>query len=721
MFRVSPNVGASLGPVLIKFGTVRFRGVERTPGDASEVSRQHVSRFTTRPYSPDDSLTFNRFRMTTASGRTVHVEVRARRRLDEHGQLISTGVMRDIEERARLEQRLMEETARLRAVFDSVGATLLLLDRDGRILIANSEMTNVFGFASDRIVGRHVRDVFTDLQFLQGTVAEWRVGPLSPEHLEGVRYEQALVDRQGRNRTHGVTVNPIADETGILSQFVVVGVDDTERREALDLLKETIDTVPAGIVIYDQQERLVMFNEAAKAATPVLRRPGVIGISYADLAKETAKLAAEFGAPLQNTPEEWVERFRSKGAKTMRQSVEGRWFEWSEKLTPLGRTVGLRVDVTDLKTRELELERARAQYQALVDSLSDVVYALDRKGRLNFVSAAAAELFGVPPEQLLGKPVVDYMEPDQVKQAVAAGRDLLLSTDNSMRQIRSSLRRPDGTIRQVEVRFRKPAGGVSDEVVQVGVIRDITDRLETEQALFDAERLTTVGEMAATLAHEISQPLQVISIARAAAADELAQARESNAAIDAKFVDGRLTRIDQQVDRAARIVNELRAFVRGTGEEQAAPFDPRLAVQSAIDLTSHSVLQARSVLSSSLEPDLPLLQGHVGRLEQVLVNLINNARDAGAPRIEIVAGSLQRDGHEFVRIAAEDTGPGIAAHVLPRLFESFITTKPRGKGTGLGLRICRRIVEEMGGTITASNRSEGGACFEILLPVAPAN
>ena len=116
---------------------------------------------------------------------------------------------------------------------------------------------------------------------------------------------------------------------------------------------------------------------------------------------------------------------------------------------------------------------------------------------------------------------------------------------------------------------------------------------------------------------------------------------------------------------------------------------------------------------------LPHVIGSSGKLEQVLVNLINNAREAGGQTIGITVNTMQNDAGPLVRIAVEDSGPGIAPNILRQLFVAFVTTKERGKGTGLGLRICRRIIEEMGGSITAANRAEGGARFEILLPAAP--
>ena len=158
--------------------------------------------------------------------------------------------------------------------------------------------------------------------------------------------------------------------------------------------------------------------------------------------------------------------------------------------------------------------------------------------------------------------------------------------------------------------------------------------------------------------------------------------------------------------------------MRGTAAEEATPFNPATAVHAAVELTQYAARQAGVTMSESVAEGLPAVMGHVGRLEQVLVNLIINARDAGGSTIGVSARSLLRDGRAFVQIAVEDSGPGISATILPQLFEAFVTTKPRGIGTGLGLRICRRIVEEMNGTITAANLAEGGARFEVVLPAA---
>jgi signal transduction histidine kinase len=249
---------------------------------------------------------------------------------------------------------------------------------------------------------------------------------------------------------------------------------------------------------------------------------------------------------------------------------------------------------------------------------------------------------------------------------------------------------------------------------------DDTERREAEQALFDADRMATLGEMAATVAHELRQPLQVITLACTAVLDEMTENNETGAPTDMEFVETKLERVMGQVDRAAHIIDELRVFARGTGGQPAKLFDPTAAITSAIDMTAAAGRNAKIKVSPRIDGALPQIMGHAARLEQVLINLINNARDARCKAVEVSASQVVENGRRFVRLAVADDGPGIPTDVLPRLFNSFVTTKSSGKGTGMGLRICRRIVEEMDGRVAAANRPQGGAEFEVLLPAVEA-
>ena len=604
-----------------------------------------------------------------------------------------------------------------------------------------------------------------------------------------------------------------------------------------DMLSEVIEALPAGIVVYDASEHLIMYNSVARTLTPALRRPDAIGRTYSALAHDSARALEAAGMGPQPV-QEWIERFRTKTTERTRQSDDGRWFDWSEKGTPSGLTVGLRVDVTDLKQHEFALEKARAEqehararYQSLVDSMVDVAYTLDvETGQFIFANAAVADMFGIPPEKFVDTHFLQYIAPESAEEVRnTTTRDYDPADLDTF--TRFSMLGAGGKVRHVEVRARRWRDG-QGRVVSTGVIRDVeervqleqrldaemirlrsivesggalivlvdralnvamvnsgftaltgitaadavgrplqeilpcplnpertkrsrfavrkrdpsgrerlisitatpatdadgavssitllgvddTERREAEQALYNAERFATVGEMASTMAHEISQPLQVINIACASAIDEFALAAERDGQPDPAFVQGKLDRIAQQVDQASRIIGDLRAFVRGTSSDTPQLFDPNEAVRRAIDLTDHGVGEAGMTLQERMDAPLPTVLGDAGHLAQVLVNLINNARDAGGGTITIATGTVQENGRTYVRIAVEDSGPGIASDVLPRLFTSFVTTKPSGKGTGLGLRICRRILEEMGGRITAANRTEGGARFEILLP-----
>ena len=278
--------------------------------------------------------------------------------------------------------------------------------------------------------------------------------------------------------------------------------------------------------------------------------------------------------------------------------------------------------------------------RSIVESIGAGVMLTDRDLRVIVVNREVLNIHGLTEEDLVGRPVTETVG---TALEMEVYRQWLAGEHTDPARYTRSLVDASGRHRLFSLTASPilDSSGVVRQIAFLGV--DETERREAEHALFAAERLTTVGEMAATVAHELSQPLQVIDLACHTARDELSEATERGSAVDPDFMATKLDRIAHQVERASRIVGDLRAFVRGAGAgDDPVPFQIAEAVRGAVDLTTHGLRQQQTTLSASLPDGLPPVIGHVGRLEQVLVNLINNARDAGGHTISVAASAVER-------------------------------------------------------------------------------
>jgi len=279
-------------------------------------------------------------------------------------------------------------------------------------------------------------------------------------------------------------------------------------------------------------------------------------------------------------------------------------------------------------------------------------------------------------------------------------------------------RQPDGSWRFLMSQCRVLTRQQDGTCEIVGYIFDVSAEREAQARALAGSKLASLGEMAAGLAHEMKQPLQAISLAA-----ELGQSASARG--DTAEVERRLELIVKQTQRTADIIEHVRRFARGDEDKappQAVPLTA--AVEGALDLARHALHEA----SVSVEVDLgdvpPVVHGQKVLLEQVLTNLLLNARDAlttrpaGAPRQVRIAAAPGPEG--TVRLMVADTGGGIAPEVMARLFEPFVTTKGPDKGTGIGLSICHGLVKGMGGSIEGHNNA-AGAVFIITLPSAKAD
>lgn len=278
------------------------------------------------------------------------------------------------------------------------------------------------------------------------------------------------------------------------------------------------------------------------------------------------------------------------------------------------------------------------------------------------------------------------------------------------------LRRPDGTSILVREHLRIVERLPDGTAEVAGYLRDITAERDIEMKAEAAGRLATLGEMAAGLAHELNQPLAVMSLA----ADNGARALQRKGAAAIPDVLERLERIGVQGRRARDIVDHLRVFGRAQEEGEAEPVSLAEAVDGALVLTRAALRDVGIRVERDIPADLPPVMARLIPLEQTIVNLLLNARDA-------ITDAAQHEGR--IRISADstaagvtltitDNGGGIPEAVMYRMFEPFYTTKPPGKGTGLGLPICHATMRAFGGGIEAANVAHG-ACFTLHFRTAP--
>ncbi|WP_158240456.1 ATP-binding protein [Telmatospirillum siberiense] len=359
-----------------------------------------------------------------------------------------------------------------------------------------------------------------------------------------------------------------------------------------------------------------------------------------------------------------------------------------------------------------ELKESEGRYRSLVELSPDAII-VHTQGIIIFSNSAADTLFhAAPGTPLVGKRMIDLMQSEP-----SGGHHPHLEAEGIPEGVvEERLTRLDGGVFAAEVTAASIIfHGVHARQV---VIRDITERKQVQEQLVQTAKLATLGEMAAGMAHELSQPINIIRMAAEGALLMIDRRKASQ-----EYQEKQFALMAAQAGRMAEIIDHIRIFSRqDTGS--VAVFDARDSVSMAVQLME-SQLQADGIEVTSAVPgqSCPVL-GRPVQLEQVIINLLTNAQDAvktvntmaaQAGRI-LVETALSPSGD--LRIVVADNGTGIGEPHLDRIFEPFFTTKEVGSGTGLGLSVSFGIITAMGGRLEARNLSPRGAQFTITLPLA---
>lgn len=376
--------------------------------------------------------------------------------------------------------------------------------------------------------------------------------------------------------------------------------------------------------------------------------------------------------------------------------------------------VGLWLDVTEATEVAERVRHSEERYRILVEDSPAMICRYLPDLTLTFGNRPLANYLECAPEQLPGINLASWLSQEQHEAFLQRMASLTPELPVSTAEI--SLQLPGREHAWWVWSDRGVFDGQGQLLEIQAVARDNTEVRRSQQQLTHGAKMATLGEMATGLAHEINQPLNVMRMAIVNVLKRL-----SNGDVQIDYLQEKLTRIDAQIQRAARVVDHMRVFGRRSEIEQQL-FNPAQSLEGTLALLGEGLRgKGVEIRSDGLNCSVHV-RGHTDQLEQVLINLLVNARDALLSKCETdrdfkpwIALSSERAGN-CVRLWVQDNGGGIDPRLLERIFEPFFTTKPVGVGTGLGLSVSYGIIDNMGGRLSVSN-TEHGARFCVELPV----
>ncbi len=379
----------------------------------------------------------------------------------------------------------------------------------------------------------------------------------------------------------------------------------------------------------------------------------------------------------------------------------------------------LLMDVTERRRAENALRESEEKLRLIVENMTELVLKLDGERRILFASPSYLAYFGTSEAEVLGRPV-DVRIHEEDWPATAAARAAVAVPPYTM-TVEHRVMTPDGwRWLSWSARGLVDSGGRLTAIVASA--RDITARRRAEeqarqhlQSLAHVTRVSSMGEMASAIAHEINQPLTAIANYTYASVRML----RSGAATQDEILEV-LQRVAGEAERAGEVVRRMRSFVRGD-EGQVQEVEANFLVNEVVRLAAAEARQNGVELDTRLETGLPVVLADSIQIQQVLLNLVRNGIEAialsGAEerRVQLATRASEDD---LIEIAVSDTGPGLPDADLEKVFEPFYTTKP--EGIGIGLALSRSIADAHGGRLWATANAGPGATFRLTLPIAHA-
>ncbi|WP_082496511.1 response regulator [Aminobacter sp. DSM 101952] len=630
--------------------------------------------------------------------------------------------------------------ADLERTIDSMNMGVVLVDAALSVQFINKAFYGIWNVTAEQVAAGCPFRALMDVNRHNGVYAiadaEWEtyVAARQDEILAGDVAPREFRRADGRTIIYSVTA--LSGGKRLVSYYDVSEMKrrEVEAVEARHRLAEVLESLPAGVVIYDRDDRFVLANRKLKSALPAIGEAMAEGRTLRDslVLAQRAGYYRDTGEPELDAlydadPEAWIEgmigRYHTSHAERERRNPDGRWYQVFDQRLADGTFIGVRVDITELKQRERELQESMREnevFRSLIDNVPVSIYAKHDDLRLMYVNQGWCELTGFSKQEAIGKTDAEIFGPEG-EPFMEADREVMRS--GATVEVEETATDTDGSTRHQFA--RKSAMVASDgSLYLIGSTTNITELKQREAELEEAQRRAVLADRAkseflANMSHEIRTPMNgVLGMAELLAKSDLDPKQKTFTDIIVKSGNALLT-----------IINDILDFSKidaGQLVLDPIPFNLAEAIEDVATLMSTRAKEKDLELIVRLQPDLRhLYVGDVGRIRQIITNLLGNAvkfTDSGHVLVD-VTGRSEGDATKL-HIAVTDTGIGIPEAKLKLVFEKFsqvdASSTRRHEGTGLGLAITSRLVDMMGGEIGVDSAEGAGSTFWFTLTLPDA-
>ncbi|WP_254508916.1 PAS domain S-box protein [Anatilimnocola floriformis] len=622
------------------------------------------------------------------------------------------GTCTDIEDMKQAEHALRSSEERYRKLFDSIPDPMFVYDpRTLRCLTVNDAAVEKYGYAR--------------FEFAHLTINDIRL----------VIDEKADQARHRKKNGDAMDVEITAHELELDGRPVMIALvrDVTDRlqaeadlRRTTELLRVVAEGTPDAVFVKDLVGRYLLFNPAAarfvgKPAAEVLGND-----DFALFDREGATIVRE--GDLQVIESQRVvtteETLTAAGVTRTYLAMKAPYRDGNGQVVG---TIGISRDITERKRAEEAYRKISALHQTIIHTATEGICLCtpridEQELEFSVWNEQMTAITGYTRDDINRAGWFQVMFHNAEQRQAAQDRTAKLLLGQTLRNEEWEIVRKDGDRRVISFSTSVVGNDENGQPLIVALAQDITDRrrdaeeLARRQAeLRHASRLNTVGQMVAALTHEVAQPLAAISNF-AASSSALLRPEPSKKSENLEQVRRHIEHIDQQSRRAADIIHRLRDYSRKSATRRV-PCDLNALLRTSVEMVSLELRGAEVNLSWDLAADLPFIAGDPIQLQQVIINLLLNARDSllesGAISRKIALRSRADLGAVIIEV--EDNGSGMSDEIAGRLYEPFVTTKPQGMG--IGLNICRSILQDHRGVIDYHQVATGGVLFRISLPL----